>query len=100
MIPRFRPPTFAEGSEITKLAVEHPVFQAAAQAVFERAKQIASDEGATEFAAALRLVTQQRPGGRWEMEIIADTKAGEAVEFGDTNTTRRRILGRAGGVST
>ncbi len=66
-----------------------------ADAIEPRAKSLARAEVSEEFAEAIYVEEETRPRGRPTARVIADRDDGEAVEFGDTNQDRRRILGRA-----
>ncbi|MEL3944875.1 hypothetical protein [Streptomyces sp. LNU-CPARS28] len=66
-----------------------------ADAIEPRARTLARAEVSGEFADAIYVEEDTRPRGRPTARVIADREDAEAVEFGDTNLERRRILGRA-----
>ena len=67
-----------------------------AETVLSRARSLASQQGETAFANALRVDDGVRPKGRPYSRVVADDAAAEGVEFGsNTHPIRRRILGQA-----
>lgn len=72
--------------------------QKVADKIAAKAKAIALKEGLTQYADSIQVTEGQRPKGRGFREVIADTPDGEKREWGDTDTARLRILGRASGV--
>ena len=59
------------------------------------ARSIARSEISEEFAGSIEVVEEIRPQGRPTAKVIADRADAEAHEHGDSNTQRRRVLGRA-----
>lgn len=96
---RYVAPLYREESEIAKIAMESALAQKVAEQVLTKAQQLARAEGETQFAESLHIETGVRPKGRPFIQVVADDPLAERTEFGDTNTTRRRILGRAAGVT-
>lgn len=69
--------------------------RAVAEPIAARARALAREEIGEEFAADIRISEEVRPKGRPTAKVEADRTDAEQHEFGDTSTTRRRILGRA-----
>lgn len=84
--------------EASVLAVADPIIEKAAEQILEKARELATEQGFTEYADSLSITEGTRPKGRGFREIIADDPQGEALEWGDNSTVRRRILGQAAGV--
>lgn len=95
---RYVPPTWREGTEILQLDGVRKALHQTAEKIAPRAKSIARSEGFDEFAASITVEDGTRPKGRPYSYVLADTPEGERREYGDSNTGRRRILRRAGGV--
>lgn len=70
-----------------------------ADAIAAEAKSIARSEIDTDFANQIRVSEEIRPGGRPTAKVEATRADAERYEYGDTNTARRRVLGRAAGVT-
>lgn len=96
-IPRFIPSTHKEIAEISQLAMQSEVAQKLAKRIAEDARRIANESGHPELADAVT-VTSARPKGRGQIQIIIDDGGAAAVEWGDNETEKARILGRAAGV--
>lgn len=94
---RFEPDRAGIG-EVMRSAQVRAALRQVAAAIEPRAKSLARAEVGSEFADAIRVEEATRPRGRPTARVIADREDGEAVEFGDTNQERRRILGRAAAV--
>lgn len=85
--------------EASVLAAAAPQIRDLADEIAANARTIAAAEKHPAFANAIRVEVSTRPKGRGEVKVIADLADGEKVEFGDNSTSRRRVLGRAAGVS-
>lgn len=94
---RFVAPSYEKVGEISLMAMESPAVQAFAEKIADEARRIAVEEGYPDLADAVT-VTSARPKGRGQVAIVIDDDAATGVEFGDTDTERARILGRAAGV--
>ncbi|WP_431980009.1 hypothetical protein [Streptomyces qinglanensis] len=94
---RFEPDPAGIG-EVMRSAPVRRALRQAADVVEPRAKSLARAEVSDEFADAIRVEEDTRPKGRPTARVIADRDDAEAVEWGDTNQERRRILGRAANV--
>ncbi|MFJ3826237.1 PIN domain-containing protein [Streptomyces nodosus] len=69
--------------------------KAKAEEIVPRAKALARAEISDEFAESISVSPEIRPRGRPTAKVIADREDAAAHEHGDSNTARRRILGRA-----
>ncbi|PZH18761.1 hypothetical protein C1I97_03425 [Streptomyces sp. NTH33] len=69
--------------------------KAQAEEIVPRAKAMARAEIGPEFADSIGISEEVRPRGRPTAKVIADREDAEAHEYGDSNTERRRVLGRA-----
>lgn len=96
-LPRFVVPSRKAVGEISAEAMKSPVAQALAEKIAEEARRIAIEEGHPELADAVK-VTGVRPKGRGQIQVVIDHENAAAVEYGDNNTEKARILGRAAGV--
>jgi len=86
--------------EISVIASESDVMQKIAEEIAATARELATQEGEDDFATALVVETSVRPKGRGMVEVIARSADAESVEFGDGDLVeRRRILGRAAGIT-
>jgi len=93
-------PDYAGLGEAMRSKVVTDELHRVAVAVQGRAREIAGQEGEAVFADALQVVDGVRPKGRPFSRVIADDAGATGVEFGsDTHPVRRRILGRAAGVT-
>lgn len=79
-------------------AITAALHAVAAEQVLPKAKQLADAAGLTHYSDALRVEDGTRPKGRTFSRVIADDESATAVEYGDTDTERRRILGQAANV--
>lgn len=95
---KYLPPTFAEGEDLLAMDGVREALHQEAEKRLAVARQLAEADGMSQFASSLRVEDGTRPKGRPYSQVVADDPQGEAVEFGDTDTERRRILGRAGNV--
>ncbi|MFF9894973.1 hypothetical protein [Streptomyces longispororuber] len=91
---RFEPDPRGIG-EVMRSAPVRRALRQAADGIEPRAKTLARAEVSEEFADAIHVEEATRPRGRPTARVVADREDGEAVEWGDTNHERRRILGRA-----
>lgn len=87
------------GEMLREVGAIQDALDSTADAVRSRATSDAGAAGETAFAGSLRRESGVRPKGRPYARVIADYEGASAVEFGDTNKVRRRILGRAAGVT-
>ncbi|GAA3727345.1 hypothetical protein [Streptomyces tremellae] len=71
--------------------------KARAEAIAPVARRLAAEEVDDNFAEEIRVESGTRPKGRPYARVTAARSDAEANEWGDTNTIRRRILGRAAG---
>lgn len=85
--------------EISALATGEPEFQVLAKAILAKAQQLAKDAGLDDYEANLRIEQGVRPKGRGYVRVIADDPTATAVEYGDDDMERLRILGQASGVT-
>ncbi|MEV6124848.1 hypothetical protein AB0M23_30810 [Streptomyces sp. NPDC052077] len=69
--------------------------RAQAEEIAPRAKALARAEISAEFADSITVSEETRPQGRPTAKVVADRDDAAAHEHGDSNTARRRILGRA-----
>lgn len=69
-----------------------------AEKILPQAKRLASAAKLPQLAAAMEIEDGTRPRGRPFSRVIVNHHEGEKHEFGDNNTTRRRILGQAANV--
>lgn len=69
-----------------------------AEQILPRAKELAKAAKLPEFAVSLKVEDGTRPKGRPYSRVTADHPDGEKIEWGDTNTNRRRILGQAANI--
>lgn len=91
--------TYGEGEAILNLpGVKDALHKIAADQVLPKAEHLATEAGLTNFAAALVVEDGVRPKGRPYSRVVADRDDAAKYEFGDDNTARYRILGRASGV--
>lgn len=67
----------------------------AAVPILARAKALAGQAKLDEYEKSLRIEDGVRPKGRPFSRVVADHPDATAFEWGDTNTSRRRILGEA-----
>jgi hypothetical protein len=95
---RYVPDYHGTAEAVFGLEMVTAVLQDVADEVLKRAKELAAEAGQDDFAASLHMELQTRPKGRTQALVIADSDNAEAVEYGDTNTQRYRILGQAAGV--
>lgn len=79
-------------------AIVAALHEVAAQQILPAAKALAQQAKLPEYAASLRVEDGVRPKGRSYSRVIADDPNATAVEYGDNDTERRRILGRAANV--
>lgn len=91
---RFEPDPRGIGKVMRSRKVRRALRTVADQ-VEPRAKALARAEVSDDFADAIYVEEDTRPKGRPTARVIADREDAEAIEFGDTNRERRRILGRA-----
>lgn len=93
-------PSFSGIGEASAIAAaaDDAIAHVAEQVLAATQSLAADDDELTQFGAALRIDTGTRPKGRGYRRVIADTPDGEALEWGDNVTTRRRILGQAAGI--
>lgn len=94
---RFEPDPRGIGQVMRSRPVRRALRQTA-EAIEPRAKSLAREEVSDDFADAIYVEEDTRPRGRPTARVIADREDAEAVEWGDTNRERRRILGRAANV--
>ncbi|BAU83340.1 phage protein [Streptomyces laurentii] len=66
-----------------------------ADEIAPRARALARAEIGDEFADSITVAEETRPKGRPTAKVVADRVDAQAHEYGDTDTERRRILGRA-----
>lgn len=93
-------PDYAGLGEVMRSKVVADALHETAVRVEKRAREIAVQEGETVFADALQVVDGVRPKGRPFSRVVADDPSATGVEFGtSTHPVRRRILGRAAGVT-
>lgn len=97
MVARFIPPTRKQIGEISALAMEQPVVQAFAEKIAEEARRIANETGHPDLADVVN-VTSVRPKGRGQIQVTIDSDGAAAAEWGDNETEKARILGRAAGI--
>jgi len=81
--------------EVMRSAQVRQGLRTVADRIEPRAKTLARAEIGDDFADAIRVEEDTRPKGRPTARVIADREDAEQHEFGDTNTARRRILGRS-----
>ncbi len=67
----------------------------AAVPILARAKALAGQAKLDEYEKSLRIEDGVRPKGRPFSRVVADHQDATAIEWGDTNVKRRRILGEA-----
>ena len=82
-------------AEINKDPELHAALHAVAEEILPKAVALATAAGETVFAESLRVEDGIRPKGRAYSRVIADFDGATAVEHGDNNVERRRILGQA-----
>lgn len=94
-------PSYGGVGEVSQIAAEasDDVIAEVAQKVLEEAIRLARDAGLDDYASSLRVDTGARPKGRGFRRVIADDDNATAVEHGDSDNDRLRILGRASGVN-
>lgn len=93
---RYEPPSYPQGTEIVQLLKVRRALTVQALRIAPRARSLARSEGLDSAARSVHVKEGTRPKGRPYSYVIMDHEDGEKHEFGDTNTARRRILGRAG----
>lgn len=98
MATKFVPDYQGIGDVMRTDEVRNALHQVAAQ-IAPQARAIAEGEHLDVFADAITVEDGTRPKGRSFSRVTADDPDAEAHEFGDTNTQRRRVLGRAAGVA-
>lgn len=99
MVFKYLPDYHGVGEVSVLAAAADDAIQAAAKAVLEKAQSLASaDDEMVAFGASLHIDTGARPKGRGYARVIADADNAEALEWGDNDTARRRILGQAAGI--
>lgn len=93
-------PSFKGIGETSVIAAEaDDAIQEAARKILDEAKRLAEgDDDLTAFAESLHIDTGARPKGRGYARVVADSDDAEAVEWGDREIVRRRILGQAAGI--
>lgn len=82
-------PEIMQGQEV------RGALRAEADRIAPVARSIARSEISDEFAESIEVVEEVRPQGRPTAKVLADRADAEAHEHGDSNTQRRRVLGRA-----
>jgi hypothetical protein len=94
---RYVPPSYREGTKILQRPQVRKALRARAEQIAPRANALARAAKLDEAAASIEVRNGIRPKGRPYSYVVMDHPDGEKNEFGDTNTARRRILGRAAG---
>ncbi|MFH9011230.1 hypothetical protein ACH4C6_07620 [Streptomyces sp. NPDC017943] len=83
--------------------MRHPEVRAAlhnkAEEIAARARTIAAAEIDDDFASEIRVSDETRPSGRPVAKVEATRDDAPDHEWGSSNTQRRRVLGRAAGVT-
>jgi len=82
-------------AQINQYQAVQDELHAVAEKILPKAVALATEAGETAFAASLRVEDGIRPKGRAYSRVIADFDGATAVEHGDNNVERRRILGQA-----
>lgn len=103
-MPTFRGPGWklylpydAIGEVMRSEGVRHEL-KVKADDMLPEAVKLAEGANLPAYAAALRVEEGERPKGRPYADLIADDPTATAVEWGDTDVERRRILGQVGNV--
>lgn len=86
-------------NEITKLPQVRKALRERAEQIATEARRIAASEIDTDFARQIVVSEEIRPSGRPTAKVLATREDAERYEYGDDNTARRRVLGRAAGVT-
>lgn len=86
-------------TEIMRLPQVRAALKARAEAIAQQAKAIASSEIDDGFADEIHVSEEIRPSGRPTAKVQATRADASDQEWGSTNTARRRVLGRAAGVT-
>lgn len=86
-------------TEIMRLPKVREALHKRAEEIAQRAKAIASAEIDDGFANEIRVSDEIRPSGRPTSKVEATREDASDQEWGSTNTARRRVLGRAAGVT-
>ncbi|MGW1182964.1 hypothetical protein ACWD7Y_05310 [Streptomyces drozdowiczii] len=86
-------------TELMQMPVVRAALHAKAEEISQRAKSIASSEIGPEFAAEIHVSDETRPSGRPTSKVEATREDSADHEYGTTNTARRRVLGRAAGLT-
>lgn len=98
MVIKYIPSRGGIGEVSVIAAAADDAIQHAAHKILAEAQRLAEDAGLTEYAAALHIDTGARPKGRGYARVVAATPEAEAHEYGNSQTDRLRILGRAAGI--
>lgn len=99
MVFKYVPSREGVGEASVIAAAADDAIQHAAAAILAKAQSLAEgDPALADFAASLHIETGARPKGRGFARVIADSADAAALEWGDSVTERRRILGQAAGV--
>ncbi|MFM9473956.1 hypothetical protein [Streptomyces scabiei] len=85
-------------TEIMQMPAVRAALKAKAEEIAGRARTMAAAEIDDNFASEIRVSEETRPSGRPVAKVVADRADAADHEWGSTNTQRRRILGRAGGI--
>lgn len=86
-------------TEIMQLPKVREALHRRAEEIAQRARSIASSEIDDGFAAEIHVSDETRPSGRPTAKVEATRADAADQEWGSTNTARRRVLGRAAGVT-
>ncbi|MEU2797430.1 hypothetical protein ABZ684_21880 [Streptomyces sp. NPDC006995] len=86
-------------TEIMRHPKVREALKARAEEIAQRARGIASAEIDDGFAGEIHVSEEIRPSGRPTAKVKATREDAAAQEWGSTNTARRRVLGRAAGVT-
>lgn len=98
MVLKYIPSFKGIGETSAIAAAADDAIQETARKILEEAKRLAEEAHEDAFAASLHIDTGARPKGRGYARVVADSDDAEAVEWGDSNKDRRRILGQAAGI--
>lgn len=86
-------------TEIMRLPQVRGALHMRAEGIAQRAKSIAASEIDDGFANEIHVSDEIRPSGRPTAKVEATREDSSDHEWGSTNTARRRVLGRAAGVT-